>query len=229
MRSIQSFILIGVILGAIFITGCGSPPSPLEQIRETMKGIPTYSVILDDMKEEGNFVKDYYHKYKVVTDEKTVNLDWMATSEDDYRRFLPLLGMTVWTKQDGKENSTPGPAGYEYVGNPRYGSWQQNSSGGSFWVFYGQYRLLSDLLGGGLLYRNNYNTYASRRSRGVSYYGPNKEYGTNGSLTKKRKPNYYARARSRMASGQSSFSNKFNQRVGRSRSGFSGRSAGRGK
>ena len=42
-------------------------------------------------------------------------------------------------------NAVPGSY---LVGNPSYGRWQSNSSGRSFWVFYGQYRLFSDLLGG---------------------------------------------------------------------------------
>ncbi|MCP4627528.1 MAG: hypothetical protein GY850_29040 [bacterium] len=228
MRSIH-LILVSAIMGAFIITGCGGPPPPLNEIRETMKGIPTCSVILDDMKEEGNFFKDYYHKYKVITDEKTLDMDWMATPEDVYRRYEPLLGMTIWSKQDGKENTSAGPPGYEYVGNPKYGNWQRDSSGNSFWAFYGQYRLLGDLLGGGRIHRNRYDTYASNRSWGKPYYGPNNEYGTNGSLTKKSKPDYYARAMTRKAAGRTSFSDKVNQRVGRSRSGFSGRSGGRGK
>ncbi len=38
-------------------------------------------------------------------------------------------------------------AGSQFVGNPNYGSWQTNSSGTSFWAWYGQYRLFSDLIG----------------------------------------------------------------------------------
>ena len=38
--------------------------------------------------------------------------------------------------------------GTQLVGNPHYGQWQTHSSGGSFWVWYGQYALLRNLLGG---------------------------------------------------------------------------------
>lgn len=51
------------------------------------------------------------------------------------------------------------------VGNPNYGSWQQQSNGTSFWVFYGQYRLMSDLLLGPVYY----NRWAQNRD--YSYYG----------------------------------------------------------
>lgn len=58
------------------------------------------------------------------------------------------------------------PAGSALVGNPAYGQWQQSPSGGSFWVWYGQYRLISDLLGGGSPF--SYDRWSSRR--GWSYY-----------------------------------------------------------
>jgi|TARA_B110000116_G_scaffold220402_1_gene198555 hypothetical protein len=51
------------------------------------------------------------------------------------------------------------------VGNPNYGAWQQQSNGTSFWAFYGQYRLMSDLLLGPVYY----NRWA--RNRDYSYYG----------------------------------------------------------
>lgn len=34
------------------------------------------------------------------------------------------------------------------VGNPNYGQWMSDASGSSFWQWYGQYRLFTDLLGG---------------------------------------------------------------------------------
>ncbi len=61
------------------------------------------------------------------------------------------------------------------VGNPSYGQWKQDSSGGSFWEFYGQYRLFSDLLGGPGYYggRIGYDDWNS--SPRYSYY---RDYGS---------------------------------------------------
>jgi len=56
--------------------------------------------------------------------------------------------------------------GSQLVGNPTYGSWQQRSNGTSLWVYYGQYRLFSDLFGGG---RSTYYGSWSQR-RDYSYY-----------------------------------------------------------
>lgn len=55
-------------------------------------------------------------------------------------------------------------AGSQYMGNPHYGSWS-HGSGGSFWVWYGQYRFFGSMFGGNRYY---YNDWAGRR--GYSYY-----------------------------------------------------------
>jgi len=59
------------------------------------------------------------------------------------------------------------------VGNPNYGGWQTNSSGGSFWAWYGKYALFSTMLRsfGGPIY---YNSWYSRPH--YSYYN---DYGRN--------------------------------------------------
>ena len=53
------------------------------------------------------------------------------------------------------------------VGNPRYGQWQRNSSGQSFWAFYGQYALMRSLFFSPRPYYYS-NWYSNR---GWSYYG----------------------------------------------------------
>ncbi|OUR80731.1 hypothetical protein A9Q83_00365 [Alphaproteobacteria bacterium 46_93_T64] len=70
------------------------------------------------------------------------------------------------------------PPTQHLVGNPRYGGWG-HGSGGSLWVWYGQYRLFSDVLGWGRGYRYNQDSWY--RSRSGSYYGDigRHYYGTN--------------------------------------------------
>ncbi|MDE0728310.1 MAG: hypothetical protein OSB82_17830 [Alphaproteobacteria bacterium] len=60
------------------------------------------------------------------------------------------------------------PPTQHLVGNPAYGGWQRGSGGG-FWVWYGQYRLFSDVLGWNRGYRYNQDYWY--RSRSASYYG----------------------------------------------------------
>jgi len=222
-------VLLFVISISLLLYGCGKPPSPIDMIRTALRGVSTFSIILDDMKEDGNFFKTYYHKYQVVSDDTKTTTDWQEVSKDYFQQYLPFLGMTIWTKQDGKEGTSIGPPGYEYVGNSRYGRWETHSSGRSFWVFYGQYRLLSDLLGPGPIYARGYNRYQGYRSQGRPYYGPNKEYGTNGSLTRQQKPNFYSRRMSTSLTQKASFSNRVNNRIGRTRANVRGRSARVGK
>ncbi|MFT7560953.1 MAG: hypothetical protein ACI93R_002878 [Flavobacteriales bacterium] len=54
--------------------------------------------------------------------------------------------------------------GSQMVGNPNYGRWENRSNGTSFWAFYGQYRLLGDLMGR----RVDYGHWS--RHRDYSYY-----------------------------------------------------------
>jgi len=68
-------------------------------------------------------------------------------------------------------NAADGGAGSQLVGNPNYGQWQTNSSGNSFWAWYGQYALISSLFGGRQHY---YGGWAGRRD--YSYYH---DYGRN--------------------------------------------------
>ena len=57
------------------------------------------------------------------------------------------------------------------VGNPAYGSWNQNSSGQSLWAWYGMYSMFSNVVG---MNRYSYGGWASRPN--YSYYG---SYGRN--------------------------------------------------
>jgi len=55
-------------------------------------------------------------------------------------------------------------AGSQLIGNPQYGSWNSNSSGGSFWQWYGQYAFFSSLINRPVYYSN------WGRNRDYSYY-----------------------------------------------------------
>lgn len=236
MLKLFSLILAAALLP---LAGCGGPSgSPVDELKAYYKDIPTYSIVLDDMKTEGAFVDSYFHKYRVVmplqaegakpeqTEMKSFTTEWEEVPEGLYKKYQNLLGMTVYSKADGKESTTAGPPGYEYVGNKQYGQWRTDSSGNSFWVFYGQYRLLSDLLGGGRVYRGHYDDYRRDWGQGRTYYGPKKgTYGTNGTVTKKQKPNFYERRMAR----QSSFGDKVSSRAGRTKTGYRSRSGGVGK
>lgn len=215
---------------ALFATGCGSGFTgdlPLNRIKKSLAGTPTYSIILEDMKEEGNFVKQYYHKYKIVQLEESGKTDWLEVPEKYYRANKTFLGMSLFAKKDGEEIASVAPPGYQYVGDKQYGQWRTDHRGRSFWEFYGQYAFFSTMFGGWYrpIYRDDYRTYSRYRSQNRPYFGGNNQFGTSGSVAKKNKPDFY----SRNMAGKQGFSNRVSNRIGRSRTGYRGRSGGFGK
>jgi hypothetical protein len=57
------------------------------------------------------------------------------------------------------------PVGSEYIGNTNYGEWKQGPTGTSFWAFYGQYAMFSQLFGRNSMSYGGWNT-----NRRPSYY-----------------------------------------------------------
>lgn len=223
-----SFVLLLLVLG-----GCGTA-EPVREFRQDLQRYPEYAVILQDMKQEGALFKDYYHQYRVLTGRSaggdsltydTYTTDWIKVDEQTYDQYQNYLGMTLLSKTpDGEVTDTAYPPGYQYVGNSRYGHWASQPGGGSFWVFYGQYRLLSDMLGGFgttvRVPRSDYDDYLTYRRSGRPYYAGGK-YGTTGTVTRRSTPDFYQRRQARR-------SNTF--QAGRSRASTArSRSSGFGK
>ena len=177
--------------------------SPVDELIRDMTDTPVYSIILYDMNEEGSFFKDYQHQYRIIKESKEgatpeeVITDWMPVSEDFFNRNIDNMGMEIAAKSaDGTVSKTAAPPGYSnYVGNEKYGQWQQGSNGQSFWAFYGQYALLSSLFNMGTFpaRRSYYDDYRGSRQAGRPYYGPisngRPTYGTNSQYTTTTKPN----------------------------------------
>ena len=221
----QATLLILMLL-SLYSCG-GDPPLPLNNIKASLKNVKDCSVILEDMNVKGNIFKDYFHKYRIIQGEDSRTTDLLKVSKNAFNQYQPYLNMTIWSKKDGIVSDAVEPPGYNYVGNRDYGEWRTNSSGQSFWAFYGQYRLFSDLMGGPV-YRRDYDSYRTYRTRNKykPYYGSKKQYGTSGSFTKKQKPNFYKR---KVAKSKSSFASKVSKRIGRTKTSSRGRSRKSGK
>jgi hypothetical protein len=229
-RIFLAFILC--LFAALTFAGCGGFSNPVEKLQKELAAEKEYAIILNDMREEGNFVPSYYHQYRIDKGETKEVGPFVEVTEPFYKKNEPYLGMALATKTpDGKATNTPIPNGYQYVGNPEYGRWRQDESGGSMWEFYGKYMLMSQVMNwaGFGMNRNHYNNYATNLSGGRPYFGSNNQYGTNGSVTKTQKPDFYARKSAKMSQSQSRFKNKINQRVGRSKSSFRSRGMSFGK
>ncbi len=220
------------LLTLFLLLACGSS-DPLNKLKQSYEHYPEYSILLEDMKEEGIFSKEYYHRYKIVYGEissETDSLvyrseltDWIKVPKETFRKFSPYLGMVILSKMaDGEIVDTPQPPGYQYIGDSRYGRWRQDSSGNSFWEWYGKYALMSHLFGmfNRPVYYNDWNTYSSYRSRGRPYFGRTTTggplYGTNGTVTKKTRPDFFKRQSMKAAASRSTFTNKVKNRVRRS-------------
>lgn len=225
----SSVLLLTMILAALFLHGCAGQRLPIDILRKDLQDVPTYFISLEDMAEKGTFFTSYYHKYLISQGEQTWKTDWMEVPQDYYQKNENFLGMTLLSKKDGKYDTSVGPPGYNFVGDEKYGKWQRDSSGNSFWEFYGKYALISHLLGGSRIFRTDYNTYQDYRQQGRPYYGKNKQYGTSGGLTKRQKPNFYARKAARVRGSKTSFAQKVKQRTGRVRSNYRGRGFSGGK
>jgi len=231
-----------LLAGALLITSCVSQ-SPLDRLREQLSRYPEYTIILQDLRQEGNFFKEYYHQYKLVFSQKsgaskdpvydTQTSNWYQVPQAEFKKYQNNLGMVLFSKtaKSGLSDAKY-PPGYQQVGNPRYGNWRTDSSGNSFWEFYGKFAFMSHMFGmfNRPIYRNDWNSYRQSRSRGAPYFGRGGEYGTNGSLTKHTNKSFFDRRVRREAARKSAFSDRVRQRANRSRmSGFRGRSGGFGK
>jgi hypothetical protein len=127
---------------------------------------------------------------------------WVQVSEGTYKAEQGDLGMAIRHKPAGKYDfeaeRTPQPAGFAYMAPPsqgsnQYGYWEHRD-GHSFWVWYGQYALLRDLL-----FNHYYRApdpyewegYRNAQRSGQTYYGRDEtagapKYGTQGTATQDR-------------------------------------------
>jgi hypothetical protein len=127
--------------------------------------------------------------------------NWVEVGRAQYQAMERNLGMAVEHKPAGKydfeSERVAQPPGFAYMAPPgqsnRYGYWD-NSGGHSFWVFYGQYALMRDLLFNRdyrPLDRYEYENYRRYEDRRQTYYGEGtggggQKYGTAGSTTQER-------------------------------------------
>lgn len=161
----------------------------------------SYSKILTDMRTSPRY-QNHLKTIKVYFDNRNeVKEQWVDVSSTHYNKNRNNLGMTVESKDLGKYDFEAkrfaSPPGYNYIGDRRYGRWERDSYGNSFWAFYGQYAFMRSLFWGpgyySPIYRSNYNTYRRYRNVGRTYYGRTStgrpKYGSRGSYTRTRYAN----------------------------------------
>ncbi len=177
----------------------------LPQKRAEIEGLvaqlnTAWDKVLVDMEKRGHTYREDIRTVSTrVGGETTSHEDWVEVSEDRYDALKNNLGMSIEHKPAGKYDTeaerVPQPPGFAYMAPPgqernQYGYWEHRD-GRDFWVFYGQYALMRDLLFNHRyepLPRYDYEQYRDYRSRGQTYYGSDEagsapKWGTQGSST----------------------------------------------
>ena len=191
-------------------TGAADLPKQAEQLKTLSAQLyESRDKILADMETRGSgSAREYDQKIKTVRTKvadatgqgsaATSDEKWVDVSKAQYQAMEKNLGMAIEHKPAGKYETeserVAQPAGFAYMAPPgqsnQYGHWEQ-SNGTSFWVFYGQYALMRDLLFNHsyrpLEYRE-YHDYYTYRQRNETYYGRDTatqapKYGTSGTAT----------------------------------------------
>ena len=211
-----------VDFGALFAaadtlkSGATELPKQAEQLKSlTGQLYQSWDKVLVDMETRGSGkAREYNQKIKTVrttlTDATakggtaTSDEKWVDVSKAEYQAMEKNLGMAIEHKSAGKYDTESErvvqPAGFAYMApqgqRNQYGYWEQRN-GTSFWVFYGQYALMRDLLFNrdyrGIDYRE-YQDYRNYRQRNETYYGRDTttqapKYGTSGTTTQEKYSN----------------------------------------
>ena len=222
--------LLAMLTLLVCLTACADSTrapegsSSLAAVEQALAGTPAYAIILADARQSGTFFSSYALQYAIERGGALSLTDWFAVDKDEYDKFAPLKGMTLLTYADGVRNATAAPPGFQHVGDPAYGSWQRDSSGNNFWQFYGQYRLLSDLMGlalGGALSQGDWD--GARRTGKPPPPPPST------SRPSPQRDDFFNRRMKQEAAKDTKFSNKVDQRLGRSTVGTRSRGASPGK
>lgn len=165
----------------------------------------SWDKVLVDMETRGiGSDKSYDQKIRTVststqTNQTTSDEKWVEVAKPVYEADRNDLGMAIAHKPagvyDSEADHVAQPAGFAYMAPPsqqrnQYGYWDHRD-GHDFWVFYGQYALMRDLLFNHdyrPLGRGEWDGYYDARRSGQTYYGRDAEhglpkYGTSGTST----------------------------------------------
>jgi hypothetical protein len=159
----------------------------------------SWDKVLVDLRHSGNKYEEKLRTVKTRDGSSTSDETWVDAGKAEYQAMERNLGMAIEHKGLGKYDTeserVAQPAGFAYMAPPgernQYGYWS-HSGGHDFWVFYGQYALMRDLLFNRdyrPLDRYEYEDYYRYRQRNQTYYGRDEsngsapKYGTGGTTT----------------------------------------------
>lgn len=204
MKKTIYYLMILAISISLFSCGGGIKKitkNPLDSIAKAMAKVPNYVVVLDNM--DFNKKKNHYeHKYQIFETKQRKDLigdtlvvdtivsrktKWLPVSDKLFKQYEKDLGMELLSQKDGRLSKVVSPIGYsQYVGNERYGRWDNDNTGHSTWHFFGQYMFMRTMLRMAFfpVRYSNYSTYRNFNRAGKTYYGSG-VYGSSGRYNKK--------------------------------------------
>lgn len=186
------FLLILIYLGlskSFAPSEQATPYIPSEHaIQHYFPGAPV-SVILTDAFKTGFIIHTYFHRYTVIHVFKPPEEVYVRTSESFWSKHLDYIGMSI-LRRDEKTNQaslTPLPPGLIFVGDPAYGAWEYHNSGQKVWQFHNAYQSFPELLGWEdfLMTEEVLNAALIHLKNDKPYFGPAKEFGSDGKITQK--------------------------------------------
>lgn len=134
----------------------------------------------------------YFHRYEYVEGAERRQGDWEEVDEALFEAHADDLGMDIVAKPYGMYEDEAlrqaMPPGMAFVGNPRYGRWEDDGQGGRRWSWIQSYLFYRLLFGGNHYYHyGGWNTWRGGYRGRSPYYGGvdggRSRYGTGGSLT----------------------------------------------
>ena len=86
-------IFFSVII--LLFQGCGVGQNPIEKIQRELQSEKEYTIILNDMREEGNFFPSYYHQYRIDIGYQKIQRTFIEVGESIYKKNESYLGMAL--------------------------------------------------------------------------------------------------------------------------------------
>lgn len=147
------------------------------------------SLILIESFQTGFLIHTYFHRYKAIYVFKESEEFVVRTSEPFWKKNLPHLGLSLLRRNDTEpyeETTTPVPPGSLFVGHAAYGSWETQDSGQRIWVFHNAYKNFPDVFYWGEFTPTEefHTTLEAHLKHDIPFLGLNKEFGTEGTITK---------------------------------------------
>ncbi len=200
----QKFFLYSILI--ILYLGLAKALSPSEhgiqflknesQFSKLLKG-KNLTVILVDTHATGFLIKTYYQKLRVISDYENVDEMILRTNKEFAKKNKDFIGLSIYRKTSDTEDFLPLPPGSLYVDNPKYGMWKTNKKGLTYWSFHKTYKNFPKYLGWGKfkLTKDFHQQMKNSISLNQPFYGLHNEFGSNGSITQKNFPHFFAQDR----------------------------------